>query len=392
MTIDYDYLCRVSADLAGIPIRVYRGEELISFHSPMNLIRDPALYWKEQLWSINDHVGYYLTENFYYYGILTSGDIRFIVGPTRQLPAQEQELREFAFRIGVDRDDAKEFCRSIKSITNIPIENLLLMLCSINYMIYGEKLELKDLSITSEGPRVTLPADIHEISESSDAVTPHNTYHHEQAILRIVRKGDTAALNKWMSSAPAIRSGIVASGHLRQLKNIFIVTATLCSRAAIQGGLDVDEALSLSDFYIQNCERLDTSEKITNLQYQMVLGFTERVERLMLKDHPGKLAASVANYVQQHLSENISTEALAQSLFMGRSYLSTKFHRETGIKLNDFILMQKAEEAKRLLRYTDRTTAAIGYYLAFSTPSHFTRVFKKYTGMTPAEYRAKHSI
>ena len=44
MTIDYDYLCRVSADLAGIPIRVYRGEELISFHSPMNLIRDPALY------------------------------------------------------------------------------------------------------------------------------------------------------------------------------------------------------------------------------------------------------------------------------------------------------------------------------------------------------------
>ena len=210
--------------------------------------------------------------------------------------------------------------------------------------------------------------------------------------MRIVRKGDTAALNKWMGSAPAIRSGIVAPDHLRQLKNIFIVTATLCSRAAIQGGLDVDESLSLSDFYIQNCERLDTMEKITNLQYQMVVGFTERVERLMLNGHPGKLASAVANYVQQHLSENISTEELARSLFMGRSYLSTKFHGETGIKLNDFILLQKTEEAKRLLRYTARSASDIGYYLAFSSPAHFTRVFKKYTGMTPAEYRAKHDI
>ena len=75
---------------------------------------------------------------------------------------------------------------------------------------------------------------------------------------------------------------------------------------------------------------------------------------------------------------------------MGRSYLSTKFHSETGTKLNDFILMQKTEEAKRLLRYTERSAADIGYYLAFSSPAHFTRVFKKYTDMTPAEYRTKH--
>ena len=390
MTIDYDYLCRVTADLAGIPVRVYEGDELRSFHSPMTLVRDPALYWKEQLWNIADHVGYFLTENFYYYGVLTSGDIRLIVGPTRQLPAQEQELREFAFQIGVDRDDTEEFCRSMKAITNIPADNLLLMLCSINYMINGEKLELRDLAITTGDTTADVPGAAADNAVSSDTVTPHNSYHHEQAIMRIVRKGDTAALKRWIGSAPAVRSGIVAPDHLRQLKNIFIVTATLCSRAAIQGGLDVDESLSLSDFYIQNCERLDTPEKITNLQYQMVLGFTEKVERLMLNGHPGKLASAVANYVQQHLSENISTKDLARSLFMGRSYLSTKFHSETGTKLNDFILMQKTEEAKRLLRYTERSAADIGYYLAFSSPAHFTRVFKKYTDMTPAEYRTKH--
>ncbi len=391
MRIDFEYLCRITANLSGIPVRVYKGEELLSFHSPVTLIRDPMLLCKDQLWSIREHVGYCLTEHFYYYGVLNSGEIRFIVGPTRQLPASEQELRELAFHMGLNKEDGEEFGRSIKTIVNMPVESLLLMLCSINYMVNGEKLELRDLTITTDEQDMlrTISASriIQKDGRMQPPTPPHNSYSQEQAILRIVRKGDTAALHTWLSRAPAIRGGILAPEHLRQMKNIFIVTATLCSRAAIRGGLDVDDAFFLSDSFIQSCERLDTAEKITNLQYHMVLEFTERVERLRLGDAPGKLAVAVANYVQHHMSENISTEALAQSLFMGRSYLSTKFHRETGSKLNDFILRQKTEEAKRLLRYTDRSAAAIGEYLAFSSPAHFTRVFKKYVGLTPNEYR-----
>ena len=395
MPVDFNYLCRITANLSGIPVRVYKGEEQLSFHSPVTLTRDPMLLCRKQLWQISDHVGYFLTEQFYYYGILTSGEIRLIVGPTRQLPASDQELREFAFRMGLNKEDAEEFSRSMKAIVNMPVESLLLMLCSINYMVNGEKLELKDLTIATDEQDAlrTIRASqvLQKDGPQQPPTTPHNSYSQEQAILRIVRKGDTAALHTWMERAPAVRGGILAPEHLRQMKNLFIVTATLCSRAAIRGGLDVDDAFSLSDSYIQNCERLDTPEKITNLQYHMVLEFTERVERLHLGEHPGKLAAAVANYVQRHLSENISTEALAQSLFMGRSYLSAKFHRETGVKLNDFILQQKTEEAKRLLRYTDRSAAAIGDYLAFSSPAHFSRVFKKYVGLTPNEYREKHA-
>ena len=394
MRIDFDYLCRITADLSGIPVRVYKGEELLSFHSPVTLARDPMLLYKEQIWRISERVGHFLTEHFYYYGVLISDEIRFIVGPTRQLPASDQELRELAFRMGSNKEETEEFIRSIKAIVNMPVESLLLMLCSINYIVNGEKLELRDLTITTDEQDMlrTIRASqvIQKGGEMQPPTPPHNSYSQEQAILRIVRKGDTTALHTWMARAPAIRGGILSPEYLRQMKNIFIVTATLCSRAAIRGGLDVDDAFSLSDFYIQSCERLDTAEKITNLQYHMVLEFTERVERLHLGEHPGKLAVAVANYVQHHLSENISTAALAQSLFMGRSYLSTKFHHETGIKLNDFILQQKTEEAKRLLRYTDRSAAAIGEYLAFSSPSHFTRVFKKYVGLTPNEYREKH--
>lgn len=106
---------------------------------------------------------------------------------------------------------------------------------------------------------------------------------------------------------------------------------------------------------------------------------------------PSKLVIDVSNYVQHHLSEPIDVEALAKSMFLSRTYLATKFKKESGTTLTDFILKEKVEEAKRLLRYTDKHATAIAVYLGFSSQSHFVNVFKKYTGKTPSEYRKLHT-
>lgn len=153
--------------------------------------------------------------------------------------------------------------------------------------------------------------------------------------------------------------------------------------------MDVEDSLSLSYSYIQKCELMNNMERIFKLQYHMVLDYTERVEKLRLGKSPTKLAVEVANYIQNHLSEAISTEDIANALFMSRCHLSTKFKAETGETLVDFILKEKTEEAKRLLRYTDKTAVSISNYLGFSSQSHFSRVFKKYTGKSPNEYREK---
>lgn len=54
------------------------------------------------------------------------------------------------------------------------------------------------------------------------------------------------------------------------------------------------------------------------------------------------------------------------------------------------MLQEKTEEAKRLLRYSDKSLTAIGAYLGFSSPGHFSRVFKKYAGVSPREYRERY--
>ncbi len=192
--------------------------------------------------------------------------------------------------------------------------------------------------------------------------------------------------------ATAVQGGIVAGNQLRQLRNLFIVTATLASRAAIGGGMHEDDAFSLSDAYIQKAELLMSHNSIMNLQYHMLLDFTEQVERLHVGKHSTKLSIDVANYVRHHISEPIRVEDLAGELFISRPYLSAKFKKETGQTLTDFILTEKTEEAKRLLHYSDKTSSAIAEYLGFSSQGHFCRVFKTYAGMTPNEYRENHRL
>ena len=148
-----------------------------------------------------------------------------------------------------------------------------------------------------------------------------------------------------------------------------------------------EEAFPLSDAFIQKCELLDRLDLIANLQYHMVVEFTRRVEQIRLGQHPSRLTIEVTNYIRRHLSEPITAEQIAAELFISRPHLSRKFRQETGETLTNFILKEKVAESKQLLRYSEKSIAAIAAYLGFSSPPHFARMFKKYTGQTPQQYR-----
>lgn len=396
MQIDFFYLCKMIGNLSGIPIRIYHNKRQTFYYSLVNLPQDPIVLYEKEILSIKEHIGYFATEQFYYYGILNAGTEQIVIGPSRQIPATDQELRELAFHLDVPKDDKDAFILNMKAIIHMPLESILQMMCTVNYIVNEEKLTLEDISIYDTA-QAELRREFQELEEEKTfdmtgdllAYAPHNTMDTEQALLEIVEQGDAESLKKWFKQAPAIRGGILATNQIRQMQNTFIVTATLISRAAIKGGMLAEDALQLSDAYIQKSECLNSPDRIMNLQYHMVLDFTERVQHLRGGHRLSPLTNKVANYIEHHLSEAITTEAIAQSLYMSRSHLSRSFKAETGEQLSDYIMRKKIEAAKKLLLHSDKTLAAISLYLGFSSQSHFSKVFKTLTGESPSSYRKK---
>lgn len=316
----------------------------------MNLPTDPLTPFKNDILAIDTNVGYYITPYFHYYGIVGNGEYK-IIGPSVQATSNEQTLKELAFQCDVSPDDTADFIIGMKSIVSMPLNSILQILCTMNYIMNAEKLGLENIIIydseqqnlkeamEQERTKYNFNSDIDCIREQQNI---HNTLALEQTIVNLVRRGDTAALKEWIADAPAISAGILAADQLRQIKNTFIVTATLIARAAIRGGIDVDDALSLSDAYIQKCELMNNVERITNLQYHMIFDYAERVEKLHYGKQPSKLVRDVSKYIQRHLSEPITTEDIAKALFLSRSRLSVKFKKETNENLIDFILKEKS--------------------------------------------------
>lgn len=95
----------------------------------------------------------------------------------------------------------------------------------------------------------------------------------------------------------------------------------------------------------------------------------------------------VINYIRINYSDpELSVNFLAQKFFLNKAYLCTVFKKETGKTLNDYIIETRMEAAKSLLQ-GDIHIYEISDMVGISNSNYFARSFKKYTGMSPSEYR-----
>ena len=81
--IDLRYLCKIIGSLSAVPIRIFRGENLIFYYSVVELPKDPMEIYRDEIRRVTANVGYFVTRRFHYYGIVNSGEIKIVFGPSK---------------------------------------------------------------------------------------------------------------------------------------------------------------------------------------------------------------------------------------------------------------------------------------------------------------------
>ncbi|MBP3964739.1 helix-turn-helix transcriptional regulator [Paenibacillus lignilyticus] len=93
-------------------------------------------------------------------------------------------------------------------------------------------------------------------------------------------------------------------------------------------------------------------------------------------------------YIEKHLDEDLSLTRLAEAVYFNPSYLCRLYKQTTGRALFDYVAEAKLTRAKRYLKESPRLKVhEIARKVGFGSPAHFTRVFKKHSLLTPAQYR-----
>ncbi|MEK4515983.1 helix-turn-helix domain-containing protein [Paenibacillus sp. FSL H8-0122] len=348
-------------NLTGLPIRYYLDNSLIRMLPDVPSFIDPGVQMQQQLLPDQQAVYYRVTDEIMFYGVVSEedGGGMFVIGPG--------------------------------CIPLITFENFLSALCFFHFAMNQKCLTVESLLLSGNKFQRFEPgiqSNLSEVLYEADGEPPvHDTYNLERQIMYYVRGGSTDKLNELFENAVRARAGTMSKDALRQEKNIFISTATLVTRAAIEGGLDVEMAYHLSDLYIQQAESLTRLDLLSLLRQQMVLDCAKRVEENKYPADVSSLTESCIRLIRKRMNTAILVRELARELGVSVSYLSRIFKRDLGVSLNDYINHEKIEESKRLLAFSGKPLSEISSYLCFSSQSYFQNLFKNETGLTPLKYR-----
>jgi AraC-like DNA-binding protein len=94
----------------------------------------------------------------------------------------------------------------------------------------------------------------------------------------------------------------------------------------------------------------------------------------------------VTDYIKANLNQKISIKSLSDKACMSKATFYRLFKRELGMSPNDFILSEKINRAKQLLKYPGSKVVAVSFELGFTDANYFIRSFKKAVGITPGNY------
>ena len=215
----------------------------------------------------------------------------------------------------------------------------------------------------------------------------HLSYDREMEFYQSLKAGNIDETKKLFKPLSSEGLGKLSSDPLRNLKYHLIITIAFVTRYCIEGGMNMEEAYNLSDIYIRRVDECSSENEVDTIHREVIDTYVRRMNRLHKDRIYSRPVIVCIDYIYDNLHTKITLEDLADITGLSAPYLSKLFHRETGMTIKQYILGKKVEASENLLKFSDYSGSDISQYLGFGTESHFISVFKKFTKLTPKEYR-----
>ena len=226
-------------------------------------------------------------------------------------------------------------------------------------------------------------------SSDTATLTNDNIQYHLDQLLGLFKADDTreicSKLNSWVLSVKGSAYSPTALERLAQELKIAMIT--LYSNLLVSDEDSKTQGLSSMPAWL---ERLELADSLMELISPLLLA----VERLDLKEQSGTLLHNrtieqAIAYIRARFNSNLNLSSIAEKVNMNPTYFSVFFKKKTGKGVIEYLTGIRMEEAKKLLQETDSKTYQVAEQVGYPDAAYFSNQFKRYTGMTPQEFRNK---
>ena len=139
---------------------------------------------------------------------------------------------------------------------------------------------------------------------------------------------------------------------------------------------------------LQNYNLLDRIQSLQEIRQKIIEMVMECVSTESVADANARSKIQMAiGYIQEHFAENLTVNVLAEHYGMSPNYFSSMFKKEMSRSAVNYITELRINQARELLYHLELSVVDISKKVGYEDSQYFFRVFKKYLGMTPLQYR-----
>lgn len=304
-----------------------------------------------------------------------------VIGPFKHFPYSQVKITSMMSEHHLNQKITKtHLFQYYYSLQNIRVESIPYLFQLIEILFDIEPAQFGDVSyelIDSDIIKKTM-------LEYMEIDFYHHNYFQEQRLMKNIFRSNNFQLSDFREFEPEL--GTVTEDHVRNAKNIFIITIGTLQRLAIENGLDPHESFTIGDAYLRKIESSTNISKLPIYFHDLARKFQKALNSSKRKNYSHPIYKAL-HYIDNNLSRKFTLNDVAEYVGLHSTYLSKLFKTEMKINFTDHVLNRRIEEAKFYLKHSNHTLTEISDILAFSSKSYFYKCFKKHTKITPTEYR-----
>ncbi len=211
-------------------------------------------------------------------------------------------------------------------------------------------------------------------------------YNFENELMEAVARGQEHKVEMLVSRFTSMQFEKRTQDPIRNTKNYCIIMNTLLRKAAEQGGVHPVYLDKISSEYAIKIETIANNHLAEKLMFEMFHAYCKLVKKHSLKNYSPSVG-KIITIVEADLTADLSLNALAATLSVSASYLSTLFKKETGKTLTEYVNGRRIEYAKKLLKTTNLQIQTVAGLCGIDDVHYFSKMFKNIVGVTPKAFR-----
>lgn len=313
-------------------------------------------------------------------------------GPVLMMEPDELLIEEIVVNGGFDKKDISEIKKQLKllpTVTPEVVKDLSEMLFIVSLYISGGQGETALARSRALKQQSKISEYVQYIKSLAGESGETRTYpvEKEKELLSLITLGDKSGSQKILNEILG-HVFFTSGGNFEVMKARILELIVLLSRAALEGGADIEQIFGLNCSYLSQINEFNSIDELTYWLSGIMIRFTDCVFNLKDVKHIDVIYKAV-DYIKRNYMNKIKLQDVARHVQLSTSYFCAIFRNEMKCNFNAYLNRIRIEMSKKLLTDHDIPLVDVANMVGYEDQSYFTRVFSSYVGISPGKFRER---